>query len=69
MCPSIGMNLLLYKSEANLDREDDRFHSKSIESKNTFYRDLFVKMRDSESRIRISDPTHLILDLPMLPLW
>ena len=68
MCLSIGMNLSLYKSEANLDREDDRFHSKSIESKNTFYRYPLIKMPDSESRLWILDPTHLILDLPMLPL-
>lgn len=51
MCLSIGMNLSLYKSEANLDREDDRFHSKSIESKNTFYRYPLIKMPDSESRL------------------
>ena len=44
MCLSIGMNLLLYKSEANLDREDDRFHLKSIESKNTFYHYYSIRL-------------------------
>jgi len=37
MCLSIGKNRLLYKSDENLNRGDDRFHSKSIESEIIFH--------------------------------